>query len=120
MRTTYYVVLRGSAPVARRDTKAAAVSERRRLQREDRAPHSVLEIDAGRPLAAGEYPSGTERERIEPALRGRPPLPNPRSVLLTLRVLPEERDRYTEAARRAGQGLSAWLRELADRAARSG
>lgn len=37
-----------------------------------------------------------------------------------LRVLPDERDRWQRAAERAGKTLSAWLRDLANRAASKG
>ena len=42
----------------------------------------------------------------------------PRSTNVLVRVLPEERERWHNAARRAGQTLSDWLRAMANRAAK--
>lgn len=48
----------------------------------------------------------------------RPPDENePRSVNVLVRVLPEERERWHRAAKRAGVTLSAWIRDLANQAA---
>ena len=49
--------------------------------------------------------------------RGRPPVDNPASVRLNVRVTPEDRAKYHRAAKRAGLPLAAWLKYLADSAA---
>lgn len=49
--------------------------------------------------------------------RGRPPLKDPASVRINVRVTPGERERYKAAARKAGVTLSVWLKALADREA---
>lgn len=41
----------------------------------------------------------------------------PRSVNILVRVLPEERGRWHDAAKRAGKTFSAWIRDLANAAA---
>ena len=47
--------------------------------------------------------------------RGRPPLKDPASVRINVRVTPSEREAYKAKAKRAKAGLSAWLKGLADR-----
>lgn len=47
--------------------------------------------------------------------RGRPPAKDPASVRINVRVTPGERERYKDAAKRAGVPLSVWLKALADR-----
>jgi hypothetical protein len=48
--------------------------------------------------------------------RGRPPLKDPASVRINVRVTPGERERYRDKARKAkAPSLSAWLKALADR-----
>ena len=48
--------------------------------------------------------------------RGRPPVKDPASVRINVRVTPSEREAYKAKAKRAkAPGLSAWLKGLADR-----
>ena len=47
--------------------------------------------------------------------RGRPRVKNPATAYLNVRVTPSEKAKYFQAATKAGQGLSAWLKSLADR-----
>jgi hypothetical protein len=48
--------------------------------------------------------------------RGRPPVKDPASVRINVRVTPSERDGYKTKARKArAPSLSAWLKGLADR-----
>jgi predicted HicB family RNase H-like nuclease len=47
--------------------------------------------------------------------RGRPPLKDPASVRINVRVTPGDRERYRRAAKAAGVSLSVWLKALADR-----
>ena len=47
--------------------------------------------------------------------RGRPPLKDPASVRVNVRVTPAERERYKAAAKRENVPLSVWLKALADR-----
>jgi hypothetical protein len=48
--------------------------------------------------------------------RGRPPVKDPASVRINVRVTPAERDGYKTKARKArAPSLSAWLKGLADR-----
>ena len=47
--------------------------------------------------------------------RGRPPLKDPASVRINVRVTPGDRERYRAAAKRQGVSLSVWLKALADR-----
>lgn len=48
--------------------------------------------------------------------RGRPPIKDPASVRINVRVTPAERDGYKAKAKRAkAPSLSAWLKGLADR-----
>lgn len=48
--------------------------------------------------------------------RGRPPLKDPASVRINVRVTPAERETYKEKAEKAkAPSLSAWLKCLADR-----
>jgi hypothetical protein len=49
---------------------------------------------------------------------GRPKLDNPRDIRVLVRVLPEERAAWREAADRAGLKLSAWIRKVANAAAK--
>ena len=47
--------------------------------------------------------------------RGRPPVKDPASVRINVRVTRGERERYKDTARKAGVSLSVWLKTLADR-----
>lgn len=47
--------------------------------------------------------------------RGRPPLKDPASVRINVRVTPGDRAKYRAAAKKAGVSLSLWLKALADR-----
>ena len=49
---------------------------------------------------------------------GRPPLPKgeAKGVVLQSRVQPAEREKYRRAAKAAGLDLSAWVREILNRA----
>jgi molecular chaperone DnaK (HSP70) len=49
--------------------------------------------------------------------RGRPPIPDPATARIDLRVTPAEKAKYQRAADRAKVALSAWLKALADREA---
>jgi predicted HicB family RNase H-like nuclease len=50
--------------------------------------------------------------------RGRPPVENGERRWLSLRVSDERLERYTQAAERAGETLSAWVKRILDRAAK--
>lgn len=47
--------------------------------------------------------------------RGRPPIKDPATARVEMRVTPAEKDKYARAARRAKVPLSAWLKVIADR-----
>lgn len=47
--------------------------------------------------------------------RGRPPIPDPASVRINLRVTPAEREKYRAAAKRDRATLTAWIKALCDR-----
>jgi predicted HicB family RNase H-like nuclease len=49
---------------------------------------------------------------------GRPPVENGERRWLSLRVSDERLERYTQAAERAGETLSAWVKRILDRAAK--
>jgi hypothetical protein len=50
-------------------------------------------------------------ERMTTPRMGRPPKENPRTVVLSVRVTPDEAARLHTAAEAAGQPVTAWLRE---------
>lgn len=47
--------------------------------------------------------------------RGRPPVADPATARVEVRVTPAEKDKYLRAARRAKVALGAWLKAIADR-----
>lgn len=47
--------------------------------------------------------------------RGRPPVADPASVRLNIRVTPAEREKYREAARKARATLTVWIKAILDR-----
>jgi hypothetical protein len=49
--------------------------------------------------------------------RGRPPVSDPASAQVHIRVTPAEKAKYQRAAERARVALSAWLKAIADREA---
>lgn len=57
---------------------------------------------------------------MEPAKRprGRPPLDNGESERIALRVSPERKGRYEQAAAKAKLALSAWIKGVLDRASK--
>ncbi len=50
--------------------------------------------------------------------RGRPPVENPSSDRIDIRVAPEDKARYFRAAEKAGETLSAWIKGVLDRASK--
>ena len=48
--------------------------------------------------------------------RGRPPKNGASAVLPPIRVTPAQKDKYEKAAAKAGMTLSAWIKDLADKA----
>lgn len=47
--------------------------------------------------------------------RGRPRIADPSSARINFRVTPAEREKYREAARKAGATLTLWIKALMDR-----
>ena len=58
--------------------------------------------------------------RMEPVKRprGRPPIEEPETDRVELRVSPERKARYRAAAERAGKGLATWAKAVLDRASK--
>jgi predicted HicB family RNase H-like nuclease len=50
--------------------------------------------------------------------RGRPPIEQPATEYLQVRLTPEDKGRYSRAAQKAGDTLSAWVKRVLDRASR--
>lgn len=50
--------------------------------------------------------------------RGRPRLEAPENDRIDLRVTTERKERYSRAAQKAGETLSAWIKRVLDRASR--
>lgn len=55
---------------------------------------------------------------MKPKRRGRPPVDNPSSEQVHIRVTPEKKATWEAAASRAGATLSAWIARILDRAAK--